>query len=136
MNILSINLRGGSSVVKRRRLAHLIQSGKVDICFVQESKLVAVNLEMTSSLWGDPNVECSESGACGASGGIIILWRKGILNLNFSFRGVGFRKFWSDLMGMKSRLNRGCWIVSGDFNAVLRDNERKRVSVSGRRTEM
>ncbi|CAK8542268.1 unnamed protein product [Lathyrus sativus] len=117
---------------------------------------------MAYSLWGDPNVEWSESGACGASGGIIILWRKGILNINFSFRGVRFvdinaawkgqdiffvnvysyclsalkRRYWGDLVAIKSRLNKGSWIVGGDFNAVSRNNERIGASTGGRRSEI
>ncbi|CAK8541086.1 unnamed protein product [Lathyrus sativus] len=93
MNILSINIRGGGSIVKRKRLAHLIQSGKVDIFFVQETKLSGVDLKMTVSLWGgggDDSVEWNEAGSVGASGRIIILWRKELLKLLFSFRGIDF----------------------------------------------
>ncbi|KAI5447520.1 hypothetical protein KIW84_015105 [Lathyrus oleraceus] len=82
--------RVGGNLVKRKRIAHLIRAGKVNICFIQESKLSSLDLNVVSSLWGDVNVEWSESGAVGTTWGFSILWRKDLLKLSFSFRGEGF----------------------------------------------
>lgn len=41
MNLLSTNIKGGSNKVKQKRIAHLIQADKVDICFIQETKLTS-----------------------------------------------------------------------------------------------
>lgn len=53
MNLLSINIRGGGNKVKSKKIAHLNQSGKVDISFTQESKLASLDDNLTASLWGD-----------------------------------------------------------------------------------
>lgn len=133
MNILLINIRVGGNLVKRKRIAHLIRAGKVNICFIQESKLSSLDLNVVSSLWGDVNVEWSESGAVGTTWGFSILWRKDLLKLSFSFRGEGFvgvnaewmgqdlffvnvyspcqlslkRRLWRDLIVMKNKFSRG-----------------------------
>lgn len=90
MNILSINIRGEGNRVKRRRYGILIQSGKYDMCFIQEYKLSLIDDYVASSFWGSKEVEWYELGVTGASGGIITLWRKILLCLNYSFRGKGY----------------------------------------------
>lgn len=56
MNILSINIRDGGNRVKRRRNGQLIQSGKYDMCFIQESKLSLMDDYVASSFWGSKEV--------------------------------------------------------------------------------
>lgn len=43
-----------------------------------------------ASLWGDNDLEWSFKGALGSSGGFLIMWRKCLFGLNFSFVGEGF----------------------------------------------
>lgn len=44
MIILSLNIRGGGSIVKRKRVGFNIQRGQADMVFLQETKLREVSL--------------------------------------------------------------------------------------------
>lgn len=35
MIIMSYNIRGGGSKIKRKRIDYLVRSGKADVCFIQ-----------------------------------------------------------------------------------------------------
>ncbi|KAI5426114.1 hypothetical protein KIW84_031799 [Lathyrus oleraceus] len=56
----------------------------------EESKLSLIDDYVASSFWGSKEMEWYELGVAGASGGIITLWRKILLCLNYSFRGKGY----------------------------------------------
>ncbi|CAK8571450.1 unnamed protein product [Lathyrus sativus] len=38
MIIVSYNIKGGGSLIKRRRIRYTLASGKTDICLIKESK--------------------------------------------------------------------------------------------------
>lgn len=90
MNVLSYNIRVGGSVVKIKRVAQLILTSKVGVCFIQEIMLVSLNANLASSLWVSSEVERLESGAIWVVGGVAIMWGKDFLNISFSFRGEGY----------------------------------------------
>lgn len=69
MNIVSINIRGGGSLVKRRRTYNLIKSGKVDFVLIQETKCDSVDDKFGSSFWSQEEISCSCSFSSGKSGG-------------------------------------------------------------------
>lgn len=90
MNLLSYNIRGGGSPSKRRRISFILQSSKVNVCFIQETKQSAFSDILASSFWGGRDVEWTAKNADGATGGLVILWRKGSLVVNYSFAGQGY----------------------------------------------
>ncbi|CAK8560492.1 unnamed protein product [Lathyrus sativus] len=90
MSLLPINIRGGGNIVKWKSITHLIKPGKVDICFIQKTKLVVLDESIAPLLWGSYEVEWSEAEPIDGVGGVAILWRKDLLKLSFSFRGIGF----------------------------------------------
>lgn len=47
MNIFSYNIRGGRVVSKRKRIIYFLNSSKVDVCFIQETKLSCFNDYLT-----------------------------------------------------------------------------------------
>lgn len=133
MNVLSYNIIGGGNVVKRKRVSHLIQSCKVGICFIRETKLVSLNPNLYASLWRSLEVEWSESRVVGAAGGVTILWD--FLNLYFSFRGEGYvggNTVWrgQDIFfvnvyspccyDLKKRLWRDLLVLKGKFSMGIR----------------
>lgn len=162
MNTMSFNIKGGGNMVKRRRLSHIIQSCKVDMCFIQESKLSELNDNLAASMWGNKEVEWSEFGADGEARGTIIMWRKTVMKLNFSFRGNSFvgvnvewksdeynfanvysscnfadkRSLHSSLIKKKTNGGGGDWIVGGDFNSIISMKERKGPDGRSRNKEM
>lgn len=79
MIIITLNIRGGGCRAKRKRIGYLIQKGKVDMCFLQETKFLEFNNKVTGAFWGSKDVELSYCAFAGASGGLRILWRKNLL---------------------------------------------------------
>src|SRR4051812_23689770 len=141
MIILSLNMRGGGSRVKRKRVGFHIQKGDVDICFIQETKLSSLDPQLVKELWGDNNVEWSFLDANGASGGILTMWKNDFFTLIFCFRGEGFlglcvekegkliyfvnvyascdnasrMRTWKKISEFKNNNIGGYWCVGGDF---------------------
>ncbi|KAH7864902.1 hypothetical protein Vadar_031844 [Vaccinium darrowii] len=76
MKIISWNIRGLGSSVKKRFLSKLIKEREPDIVMIQETKLETIERKTAQKLWGSTEVGFTESGAIGASGGILILWNK------------------------------------------------------------
>lgn len=66
------------------------QVNRVDVCFLQETKIPSFDLNLAEELWGGKDVEWSHKDLEGASGGLVILWRRNSLNLIQSFRGVDY----------------------------------------------
>ncbi|XP_058783711.1 uncharacterized protein LOC131658435 [Vicia villosa] len=159
MIIGSLNIRGGGSWIKRKRISCIIQRGKADVFFLQESKLSSVSEDVARSFWGNLDVDFSFSESEGRSGGIIILWKASSISVVFSFRGTSFlgikvswknkffyffnvyaacslpikRSMWKELVELKKRFDDGDWLIGGDFNAIKRRSERVGVSFSTHR---
>ncbi|XP_058776288.1 uncharacterized protein LOC131650601 [Vicia villosa] len=162
MIIFSLNIRGGGKGVKRKRIGFNIQIGKVDLAFLQETKLRNLQHQYVKELWGDEWVEWSHLEAEGASGGILIMWRKDFFNLLYSFRGEGFlvvcvekenkriyfvniyascdhkarMNSWRKLTDLKRRSLDGSWCIGGDFNLVTSSEERVGISKKNYNREM
>ncbi|MCI00463.1 hypothetical protein A2U01_0021482, partial [Trifolium medium] len=97
----------------------------------------------------------------GASGGLLTMWNSDLILFNFSFYGDGFlgisvewegvvlyiinvyapctvsgkRKLWQELLDFKMNNEEGEWCLGGDFNAVLKNGERKGSSSLNRQAE-
>ncbi|XP_058763385.1 uncharacterized protein LOC131636808 [Vicia villosa] len=100
--------------------------------------------------WGNKNVEWTASHSTGAAGGMVILWRKDSMVVNHSFIDKGFvginvtwkgmvynlvnvyascnrierQQTWESLIRIKNSRTNEDWCVAGDFNEVLRKEER------------
>lgn len=155
MNILSYNVRGLGDGAKQRRIRILINSGKFDLCMLQETKRVDIDIRLIWKLWGNEEVQYAVKESTGLSGGLICLWKKNSLNLISQFDGDGFiglscliegvvfhfvniyspcslegkRQLWIRILYLKSTLAQGEWCIGGDFNAVTSSSER--IGVSG-----
>lgn len=155
--ILSWNVRGINDVNKRLRIRSLLRSWKVDIVCLQETKLCGVDRHIIRSLWG-----CSFVGWCylpssGASGGVLVMWDKrvvemaedciGVFSMAVSFKNIedGWiwalagvygpnvdrdrSLLWEELVGLHSLWDL-LWVFCGDFNIVLFPSERAGASTS------
>ncbi|XP_058774887.1 uncharacterized protein LOC131649156 [Vicia villosa] len=162
MTIYSLNIRGGGKLVKRKRVGFNIQRGGVDIAFIQETKLRGVKFQTVKELWGDALVEWSHSDAEGASGGILIMWRKDFFKVLYSFKGEGFlglcvekenrriyfvnfyascdhnsrMRSWKRLVDIKRSSSDGSWCIGGDFNVITSLEERVGISKKNYRKEI
>lgn len=52
MNIMSYNIRGSGSPIKRKLIQYLTREGKVNVCLLQENKLQMVDKTKVFSLYG------------------------------------------------------------------------------------
>ena len=151
LRIISWNVRGLNVRAKRRRVSNSLRMWNGDVVCLQETKLEVVDLAVVQSLRGSPFVDWEYQASKGASGGIVILWDKrvvekldsvsGEFTLSCKFRNVGDNLEWafSGVYGPNSNSARGIlwdelagisnwwslpWCIGGDFNVVRYPNER------------
>jgi hypothetical protein len=151
--ILSWNVRGLNDMNKRMRISNLLKSWKVDIVCFQETKMVSVSSHFVHSLWGCPYVDWCHVDSRGASGGILLMWDRRVVDkidcclgsfvvachfrnvedgLVWAFAGVYGpnrdnlrRRLWEELAGVMSLWDVP-WCIGGDFNVTLFLDERLR----------
>lgn len=135
MKIVSFNMTGIGSFAKQRRFKSLVQREHIDMCFIQENKRMEIDNTVVTRLWGGEEVEWIAQPSNGLSSGILSFWRKGMLNVLFTFSQSGYvgiaaqvddrviyfvkvysgcsirrkRDLWTSLLREKARLNLGCW---------------------------
>jgi hypothetical protein len=153
--ILSWNVRGLNEGNKRLRIRNLLQDWKVDIVCFQETKLFSMSRRLVRSLWRCNYVDWVCLDSCGASGGILILWDKRVVekiedccgvyslvvkfrfiedNSLWAFAGVygpnlarDRRILWDELAGLMSWWIMP-WCIGGDFNVTRFPSERSGVA--------
>ncbi|XP_058784900.1 uncharacterized protein LOC131659770 [Vicia villosa] len=125
----------------------------------KETKLGSISEAMAGNCWGHGDVGFSYSASNGASGGLLILWNPGSVEVVCSFKGEGYlgvkvrwknfiyyivniyspcsfaakRSLWMNLLKIVG--GDGEWIFGGDFNAVKTKEERRGCSVLDNRRE-
>lgn len=90
MNCFTFNVRGGGNKVKRHIIGNIVQKINASFCFIHETKYLFSLICWLLLLGGNNYVEWSANGAFGAAGGLVIMWKKGLLNLILNFKGEGF----------------------------------------------
>lgn len=151
MQIISWNIRGLGSSVKKHFVSKLIKKRKPDLIFIQETKLECIDRFVVQKLRGSGDFDFAFSNATGASGGLLSFWNKsffkadninshryfivlqGVVNNSFSCclvnvyapNEVGNRRtLWDELLGLK-RNSPLPWCMGGDFNEIASVSERK-----------
>jgi hypothetical protein len=149
--ILSWNVRGLHDPGKRLRIKHMLKLWRPDIICLQETKLELISNAIVRSLWRCHHVDWMFLGSNGASGGILLMWDKrlvekiedavGIYSVSCKFRNVADQKVWmySGVYGPNADRERSImwdelagirswwgvpWCVGGDFNVVRFPSER------------
>jgi exonuclease III len=151
IKILSWNVRGLNLEEKRMKIKSLLREWKADVVCFQETKIQVVTRELIQSLWGGAQVDWCYLGAQGASGGILIMWDRRVVekveewvgcftaacsfrsmcdDFNWAFAGVyGPNRdndrlmLWEELSGLMDRWEMP-WCIGGDFNAIRFPSER------------
>ncbi|KAG6697656.1 hypothetical protein I3842_09G212200 [Carya illinoinensis] len=156
--ILSWNVRGLNDPNKRLKVKNLLRDWKADIICLQETKLKFIDRHIIRSLWNCPYAGWTTLVSKGASGGILLVWDKRVVNfvedyvrefsLACSFSNVdddfvwGFagvykpnddssrKLLWDELAGLCSWWDIP-WCIGGDFNITRFSSERSGVSNMG-----
>ncbi|KAJ9688894.1 hypothetical protein PVL29_014511 [Vitis rotundifolia] len=144
MKIISWNTRGLGSRNKSRVVKDFLRSKNPDVVMIQETKKEKCDRRFVGSVWTVKNKDWAALLACGASGGILIIWDSKklssekvvigsfLVSVKFAMDGCGplwistvygpnspsLRKdFWVeffDIFGLSSPL----WCVGSDFNVI------------------
>lgn len=150
MQIITWNIRGLGSSVKKRFLSKLIKRRKPSMVCVQETKLEFLDRIAVLKLWGNSDVDFACSSAVGASGGLLTIWCKeffraesvishrsfilmqGVINGDFPCIFVNVyapndvvdrRGVWDELLRLKGN-SQIPWCMGGDFNEIRAPSER------------
>lgn len=151
MKVLSINARGVGTIEKRRWIKELCVKEKVDMVGIQETKQKNWVESQVYNLWGHDNGDFIQSQAVGNSGGLLLIWDKGVFNCDFyiveksfvaaigNWNGTkghfGFvnvygprdqkerEEMWKNIECLCSKEDVN-WCVFGDFNEVRGSHER------------
>jgi exonuclease III len=151
LNIISWNVRGLNDGAKRTRVHILFHLWKADVVCLQETKLKVVTQGLVRNLWRCRYVDWISLDSIEASGGILLMWDKRIIerleeavgcySISCKFREVslGFvwafsgvygptraverRLMWEELAGLATWWE-VLWCVRGDFNIVRYPTER------------
>jgi hypothetical protein len=151
LNLISWNVRGLNDGAKRTRICNLLHHWKADVVCFQETKLTSVTQGLVRSLWCCKYVDWISLDSIGASGGIILMWDRrvvervdeaiGCFSISCRFREVASslewvfsgvygpnraverRLMWDELAGIAT-VWAVPWCVGGDFNLVRYPTER------------
>ncbi|KAK8677347.1 hypothetical protein V6N13_142891 [Hibiscus sabdariffa] len=153
MRVLSWNVRGLGSSVKRSAIHKVLRQQRIEMVFLVETKLEVVSEAVVKSLWWTDSYSFLVSASEGLSGSIIIIWEVGKFVVSVSYidpnfvllRGTwcvedwacamiafyapcGFmlqQDLWRKLVSMIGSLTEPI-CCGGDFNVVLSLDERRR----------
>ena len=142
LKILSWNVRGLNEKEKRFKVRNFLRSWRAKIVFLQETKLEWVTRGLVRSIWSCPYVDWLYLGSEGASGGILLMWDRrvvekikeavGQFSISCRFKNVSdqfewaftgiyglnlnrkHQFMWEELAGLISWWNLP-WCLGGDF---------------------
>ncbi|KAF5471907.1 hypothetical protein F2P56_008670 [Juglans regia] len=148
--IVSWNVRGLNEVEKRLWIRHLLREWKADIVCLQETKLKVINRKIVRTLWSSNCVDWVYLASSGASGGIVVMWDRRMVEkvedyigrymVACSFKSVldGFMRAFAGVYGPNVDVDRRLlwdeiagvhgwwelpWCIGGDFNVVRFQSE-------------
>ena len=153
LKLLSWNVRRANESTERKAIKSIIKKQKVDLFYIQETKIQVMFDRVVSSLGSRRFLEWKALDVFGSAGGILICWDKrsldlleweeGQFSLSCRFRNVDNGVVWvfMGVYGPFTRVDREClweeigairgiwegpWCLRGDFNIILSQSERSR----------
>jgi exonuclease III len=84
MKIISYNARGLGGGEKRVEIRRLVQEKSPYMVCIQETKLSTVDDFLIKSIWGDDSGGYSYQSSVGASGGLVTMWDKSLIDVRSS----------------------------------------------------
>ncbi|KAK8682808.1 hypothetical protein V6N13_055181 [Hibiscus sabdariffa] len=106
MRVLSWNVSGLGSSIKRSTIRKVLRQQRIEMVFLVETKLEVVSEAVVKSIWWTDSYSFLVSASVGLSGGIIIIWELGKFDVidssidpNFVLlRGTGCVENWECFM--------------------------------------
>ncbi|KAK8578113.1 hypothetical protein V6N13_046970 [Hibiscus sabdariffa] len=82
MRILSWNIRGLCSAMKKRYLRNVQRKNSVDMVLIQEAKMEKICSLLVAQIWVSDNFDFVFLPSVGASGGILVIWQCSIFSMD------------------------------------------------------
>ena len=79
LHIISWNVRGLNDWEKRRRVHNSLRMWKGDVVCLQKIKMESISTGVVRSIWGSPFVGWEFQASEGASGGMLLMWDKRVV---------------------------------------------------------
>jgi exonuclease III len=76
LKIICWNVRGLNDAGKRFRVSNLLKNWKHEVVCLQETKMEKISAGIVRDLWGGSFMKWTVRPASGASGGILLMWDK------------------------------------------------------------
>ncbi|CAM8951096.1 unnamed protein product [Rhodiola kirilowii] len=157
MHLISWNVRGANGRKKQQAIRNLRNKYEMDMVFIQETKIKRLEERAVDIMWGREKFRWSCVDAEGARGGLLSIWDASFMQLKSEEKGKSFillhgtimfnqqevlmnylnvnapnsekekLNLWEVLIALKSSY-KGEWVIGGDFNSVLLEEERNRSS--------
>lgn len=77
MRIIAWNIRGLGSTLKIEAINRVVRMNRVDVLFIQETKLELVSVELIKKIWGNGGFDFKYVAAVERLGGLLTIWDKG-----------------------------------------------------------
>jgi len=148
--ILIWNMRGINSSARQDSVRTIVDSARPDIVCIQETKMVEVTRRTLLSAFGSDFSEFIEVPSAGASGGILVTWRRHIgvsggqrvdnHSVTIQFSSAEGQPWWLTCVygpqGNEEKIQflqelrniradcPGPWVVAGDFNLIYKDEDK------------
>ncbi|GLU12861.1 hypothetical protein SLE2022_295190 [Rubroshorea leprosula] len=90
MKLVSFNVRGLGSVLKRKEIGKLVRMEHPDFLFLQETKLEKVDDNLCRMMWDSRDFGWEMKESIGASGGLLCFWNKVIFTKTGDSTGDGY----------------------------------------------
>ncbi|GLT28935.1 hypothetical protein SLA2020_038370 [Shorea laevis] len=152
MKLLSYNVRGFGSNVKRKAVRSLVRKEGINFACFQETKIEYIDQDICLSIWGQGNFDWVYKASVGKSGGLLCVWDNDVFVKDtvveipgalaiYGMWGVKKQKCcivnvyascnrnervetWTELQKMIEE-GEGFWCIAGDFNSVRSEEERR-----------
>ncbi|KAL9673474.1 hypothetical protein QQ045_029732 [Rhodiola kirilowii] len=160
MQVITWNVRGANGRRKQLALRRLRCKFQMNMVFIQETKIRKLEDKVVEALWGGEKFSWFGSDAEDSSGGLLTIWEPDFLQLISKVSGRSFTLvhgtikenqlevtinflnvyapntgkekmlLWESLVELKASFS-GEWVIGGDFNSVLLEEERSRSTFNG-----
>ncbi|CAM8925457.1 unnamed protein product [Rhodiola kirilowii] len=155
MHLISWNVGRANGRKKIQAIRNLRSKHHMDVVFIQETKISKHEEKVVAAMWGREKLCWRSVDAVGSSGGLLSIWDPHFKHFISEVKGRGFilvhgtimlnqhavlinfvnvyaprsekekLKLCEDVVALKTS-NEGEWVIGGDFNSVLVEEERRR----------
>ena len=104
MNFLSWNVNGLGEKIKVGMVSRCVLKNKVDMLFIQESKITSISRGMIRALWKNQDYQWVGVNSTGASGGLLCVWDSKVFELKKKKINRNWIALWGEIVATKQEI--------------------------------